>query len=64
MEKPDVGSRVVRDGKEYEVVSVMARLTPFKKANQFTTVIGYTLGLREVRDEVRCPCCKQVVSGL
>lgn len=55
--EPKVGDHIERDGKTWEVTSVVARLTPYRKANQFTTVEGYTLGLREIKDV--CPTCKQ-----
>jgi len=52
--EPKVGERIMRDGKEWEVTSVTPHLTPFRKKHQDTKVEGYTLGLREVRDD-RCP---------
>jgi hypothetical protein len=36
------------DGQAWEIVSVTPRLTPYRKAGQYTTVEGYTLGLREL----------------
>ena len=45
IDKPQIGAIVEFDGKFWEVVHVDVRLTPYRHANQLTTVEGYTLGL-------------------
>jgi hypothetical protein len=50
----EVGTKVVlmdyRTGNRhtYVVVDVMARLTPFRRKDQDTKVVGYTYGLKQV----------------
>lgn len=44
-----VGAKVVlANHRTYVVVDVVARLTPFRRKDQDTKVIGYTYGLRQV----------------
>lgn len=45
-----IGDIVERDGKKWRVVSIIPRLVPFRKKNQDTTIVGYCLGLVEIKE--------------
>lgn len=54
-DKPVVGSIIEADGKQMEIVEVTTLLTPSNgKKNQFITLEGYLLSLREVKE---CRLC-------
>lgn len=47
---PKVGEIVVLEGRSWRITEVLARLTPYHKRNQDTTVEGYTLSLVKVEE--------------